>query len=121
MHEISLQRVYETERKPGMRVLVDRLWPRGLQKEAANVDLWLKEIGPTTELRKWFGHDVARFDEFRARYIGELKDNPTSQAAFSILVEKAQEHDVILVYGAKDEEHNQAVVIFDLLKHRLIK
>ncbi len=121
MHNISLQRVYDSERKPGMRILVDRLWPRGLQKEIAQVDLWLKDIGPTTELRKWFGHDATLFDEFRERYLKELQDNPSSRTAFMTLLDKAKEQDVTLVYGAKDVEHNQAVVLFDLLQQTLNK
>lgn len=96
----------------GLRVLVDRLWPRGLSKDRAGLDEWLKEIGPSTGLRKWFGHDRAKFDEFARRYRAELDDNP--------LVEKLQklgkEHNrVTLLYSAHDAEANQAVVLRDYL------
>ncbi len=121
MHEVKLQRVYDRERQNGMRILVDRLWPRGLQKTDADVALWLKEIGPTSELRKWFGHDVARFDEFRTRYIEELEKNPAQQAAFLTLLEEARNQDIILVYGAKDVEHNQAVILREMLLQQLSK
>jgi uncharacterized protein YeaO (DUF488 family) len=102
-----------------MRILVDRLWPRGVQKENAAIDLWLKEVGPTSELRKWFGHDAVRYEEFRERYIQELHENPSQRDAFSVLVEKAKEQDVTLLFGAKDEEHNQAVILKELLAEEL--
>ena len=110
---LHLKRVYE---KPspsdGTRILVDRLWPRGLTKEKAHVDLWLKKIGPSNELRKWFGHDPARWLEFRTRYRAELKHNPEQVALLKKSVAKGH---ATLVYGAKDEEHNQAVVLLELL------
>lgn len=95
----------------GQRVLVDRLWPRGLAKDDAHIALWLKEVAPTTLLRKWFGHEPARWTEFRSRYRDELADNP----ALETLRALARKGDVTLVYSARDEAHNQAVVLAELL------
>lgn len=106
---IRIKRVYEkSEKKDGKRILVDRLWPRGLTKEKANVDLWLKEVAPSTELRKWFGHDPVRWKEFQKRYLKELKSNKEKVA---ILKEQMKRGVVTLVYGAKDQEHNEALVL----------
>ncbi|HHX36207.1 MAG TPA: DUF488 domain-containing protein [Gammaproteobacteria bacterium] len=106
---ITIKRVYEApSREDGRRILVDRLWPRGLTKEKANVDLWLKEIAPSTELRKWFDHDPSKWNEFKKRYLQELKAN---NDAVQILREELKKGKVTLVYAAKDEEHNDAVVI----------
>jgi uncharacterized protein YeaO (DUF488 family) len=90
------------------RILVDRLWPRGLRKEKAKVDLWLGEIGPSNDLRKWFGHDPARWSEFKDRYFHEL-DN--KEELVKVIVDKARQGDVILLYGARDEEHNNAMAL----------
>jgi uncharacterized protein YeaO (DUF488 family) len=106
---IRVKRVYEKpSRKDGFRVLVDRLWPRGLTKDRAAVDLWLKEAAPTPALRKWFGHDPARWIEFQTRYGKELRKNPK---AVDLLRKKAGKRTVTLVYGARDTEHNGAVVL----------
>lgn len=110
---IAIKRVYEkAEKADGFRVLVDRLWPRGLSKEKANVDLWLKEISPSTALRKWFNHDPEKWKEFQKKYNAELKDH---KEELQILKQKIAEGKVTLVYGAKDEIHNDAVVLRDLL------
>ena len=113
---IKLKRVYE-EASPqdGYRVLVDRLWPRGLTKERAAVDLWLKDVAPSTELRKWFGHDPAKWKEFQTRYRKELKEQ---KSVLSVLKTKSNEHTVTLLYGARDEEHNEAQVLKCLLSSR---
>ena len=110
---IEIKRVYE-EPGPadGMRILVDRLWPQGLSKERARVDIWLKDIAPTTELRKWFSHDPDKWDEFQIRYRQELKSKADLLA---VLKEKAAKGPVTLLYGAKDEVHNEAVVLQALL------
>jgi len=109
---IKLKRVYEQpDTKDGERVLVDRLWPRGLTKEKARVDLWLKEIAPGTELRRWFGHDPAKWTEFKRRYRAELKGNKEQVARLKDEMEKGP---VTLLYGARDEEHNEAVVLLEL-------
>lgn len=110
--KIKIKRVYEKpEKEDGYRILVDRLWPRGLTKEKASVDLWLKEIAPSTELRKWFEHDPDKWDEFRKRYLEELKKN---KEQVSLLKEQMEKGVVTLVYGAKDEAHNEALVLKEL-------
>ncbi len=106
---IRIKRVYEQpDKHDGRRILVDRLWPRGLTKEKASVDLWLKDIAPSTELRKWFGHDPGRWGEFKERYLAELKVNSEQ---IRMLKQELDKGVVTLVYAAKDEEHNEAVVI----------
>ncbi|WEV68069.1 DUF488 domain-containing protein [Bifidobacterium sp. ESL0769] len=115
---IALKRVYEVaEDSDGYRVLVDRLWPRGISKVNAKLDLWLKEIGPTTQLRKWFGHDPAKFDEFADKYRKEL-DNNTETVDKLVAICRDQPK-VTLLYGAKDPAHNQAVVLKDYLARKL--
>jgi|SRR5215469_13212451 len=110
----KLKRVYEEpDAKDGQRVLVDRLWPRGLTKEKARVDVWLKNIAPSTELRKWFGHDPAKWTEFKRRYRAELKENAEQVALLEAEVRKGP---VTLLYGAKDDQHNDAVVLLEWLE-----
>ncbi len=114
---IALKRVYdEPEPSDGTRVLVDRLWPRGFSKERARVDLWLKEIAPSNELRTWFGHAPEKFAEFRRRYEAELASE-TGQAALTKLHGLAKQGHVTLVFAARDTEHANAVVLRDLLLH----
>jgi uncharacterized protein YeaO (DUF488 family) len=106
---IAVKRVYEpVAQSDGYRVLVDRVWPRGLKKEDAPLDLWAKELAPSTTLRKWFGHDPARWEAFRHRYASELD---AQKAFWQRLVTQAERHRVTLLFGAKDEEHNQAVAL----------
>jgi uncharacterized protein YeaO (DUF488 family) len=112
---IRIKRVYErADKEDGMRILVDRLWPRGLTKAKASVDLWLKDIAPSTELRKWFGHDPGKWAEFKTRYRAELEENEQLVALLKGEIEKGP---VTLVYGSKDEEHNEAVVLQESLSH----
>jgi uncharacterized protein YeaO (DUF488 family) len=112
--KLEIKRVYEEpSRADGTRILVDRLWPRGLSKERARVDLWLKEVAPSTELRKWFSHDPSKWTEFQARYRQELRSKADILAD---LKEKAANGPVTLLYGAKDEVHNEAVVLQALLQ-----
>jgi uncharacterized protein YeaO (DUF488 family) len=111
--KLALKRVYEDpSEEDGTRILVDRLWPRGLTKEKARVDLWLKEVAPSTELRKWFAHDPAKWPEFKARYKAELKRNAPQLALLKQAVIRGH---ITLLYGAKDTEHNEAVVLQELL------
>lgn len=111
---LSIRRVYdEPDPNDGFRILVDRIWPRGLSKESAHVDEWLKDVAPTTELRAWFGHDPDRFAEFEARYRAELQGNPAVGLLRDILRTHQQ---VTLLFGARDTEHNQAVVLRDYLQ-----
>ncbi len=112
---IRLKRAYEpADETDGRRILVDRLWPRGLTKEKAKIDLWLKEIAPSTQLRKWFGHDPARWEQFRSRYKAELTQN---HAVLAKLKDAARRGNVTLIYSARDEEHNQAVVLKQFLEN----
>ncbi|TWT67081.1 DUF488 domain-containing protein [Allorhodopirellula solitaria] len=96
------------------RVLVDRIWPRGVSKEALELDEWLKVLAPSTELRKWFDHDPERWDEFRQRYFDELKD---AQDHVSQMIEDAGKRTILLLYGAKDEDHNQAVALKEWIEN----
>lgn len=111
---VVIKRVYEPKGdEDGCRVLVDRLWPRGVSKEKAAVDLWMKEIGPSNELRKWFNHDPAKWTEFKTKYQTELKDK---KDLISQLKDLENEHKKLtLLYGAHDQQYNQAVVIAELL------
>lgn len=110
---IALKRAYEDpDPSDGFRILVDRLWPRGVSKDSAQIDLWLKEIAPSTELRKWFSHDPAKWAKFRERYRRELDENP--QAVATLKEHLGQK--VTFVYSAKDEEHNDAVVLKEYLQ-----
>ncbi len=116
---VRLQRAYEDPgADDGHRVLVDRVWPRGRTKEALRLDAWARDLGPSTELRKWFGHDPARWPEFRSRYEVELAE-PGKAQALDALAAEAREGPVTIVYGARDREHNQAQVIADELDRRL--
>ncbi len=101
----------------GHRVLVDRVWPRGRSREALRIDAWQREVAPSDELRRWFGHDPARWDEFRRRYREELRD-PTKQAMVDALAEVARSGTLTLVYGAADREHNQAVALAEVVAER---
>jgi len=111
---IKIKRVYEQpNKKDGERILVDRLWPRGLTKEKAHADLWLKEIAPSTELRKSFGHDPNKWRSFRRRYETEIRHN---DELVKLLKQKAREGTITLVYGAQDEKHNEALVLKQFLE-----
>ncbi|HEY6083265.1 MAG TPA: DUF488 domain-containing protein [Chitinophagaceae bacterium] len=111
---IRIKRVYEQpDPADGTRILVDRLWPRGMTKEKAGVDLWLKNIAPSTTLRKWFGHEPAKWEEFKQRYRQELREN---KEQVSLLKEQLKKGTVTLLYGAKDEVHNEALVLKELFK-----
>ncbi|HJP58742.1 MAG TPA: DUF488 family protein [Gemmatimonadaceae bacterium] len=114
---IELKRVYEPPLPTdGRRILVDRLWPRGLSKRAAHVNEWLKEVAPSTELRKWFGHDPKKWQEFRRRYRRELRAH---RAAVERIARLATRRRVTLVYGAKDNVHNDAVVLAAVLRSKM--
>ncbi|MCC7391675.1 DUF488 domain-containing protein [Candidatus Sumerlaeota bacterium] len=110
---VKIKRVYdEPDKMDGTRILVDRLWPRGLTKAKAHVDLWMKEIAPSTELRKWFNHEPEKWKEFSKRYRAELKKNGEQ---VTLLRKEIGKGDATLVYGARDEEHNAAVVLLEFL------
>ena len=113
--KLTIKRVYlPPAADDGQRVLVDRLWPRGVSKREAAIDVWLKDVAPSAGLRKWFGHDPAKWEEFRKRYLAELANNE----AVAELRALAKAGPLTLVYGAHDEEHNQARVLLELLQEK---
>jgi uncharacterized protein YeaO (DUF488 family) len=113
---LRIKRVYEPVAKTdGQRILVDRVWPRGMTREKAALTLWLKDVAPSADLRKWFGHDPARFAAFRDRYRDELAANGE---AVEVLCSHLDKGDVTLLYGARDTRHNQAVVLAEYLAGR---
>ena len=117
MHnKLKIKRIYENySEEDGYRILVDRIYPRGVKRETAHIDLWLKEIAPSTELRKWFNHEAEKWEEFKARYFAELEENP----AVEIIQEKIASGTVTLLYSARDTEHNQAVALHEYLVKKL--
>ncbi len=116
MPKIRLKRAYdEAESSDGLRVLVERLWPRGLTKERAAIDLWLKEVAPSPELRTWFKHDFAKWNEFKKRYLAELKQN---KDAVEELRQKCRTEPVTFVYAARDEQHNSALLLKAFLEKK---
>jgi len=116
MKKLLLKRVYEeTSKADGYRILVDRIWPRGIKKSEANIDLWLKEIAPSNELRKWFDHDPNKWIQFRAKYNKELKNKDEE---LNIIKQRLKKSTVTLLFGAKDKEHNQAIVLLEFIQKR---
>ena len=114
--KIQLERVYTARTNArGKRILVDRLWPRGVSKDALKLDLWLRELAPSNELRKWFGHDPRRWEEFERRYYSELQ-RPERQEQLHELLALARKGPVTLLYGARDDEHNEAVALRKFLE-----
>ena len=115
---IKLKRAYDPATPDdGIRILVDRIWPRGVTKDAIAIQRWEKELAPSTELRKWYGHDLERWPAFRERYQQELRD-PAKRPALDRLTEEARNGTVTLVFSARDAEHNQAVVLMEILTER---
>jgi uncharacterized protein YeaO (DUF488 family) len=113
---IRIKRAYEPpSREDGLRILVERLWPRGVTKARAALNLWLKDLAPSPELRKWFGHDASKWNQFERRYWKELQAN---EEAVDVLRRKAGQGTVTLVYAARDEEHNGARALKEFLEHR---
>jgi len=116
MSEIRLKRAYDPAGpEDGTRILVDRLWPRGLSRDQAKVDQWLKDVAPSADLRRWFGHDPAKWAEFRKRYEAELARNPSLEELRALI---RRERRVTLLFGARDVEHNNAVVLREVCAHR---
>ncbi len=116
---VNIKRVYELPAaKDGYRVLVDRLWPRGISKETAEINEWWKEYAPSTKLRKWFGHDPVKWNSFRQQYLVELRSN---RKELVCAVSRANRDQITLVYGAKDEQHNQAVVMKEFIETMMLE
>jgi uncharacterized protein YeaO (DUF488 family) len=117
--DVRLKRAYEPAAPAdGYRVLIDRLWPRGLSRGRAKLDYWEKELAPSTSLRQWFGHEPSRFEEFRRRYIEELR---SERPRLAELRRRARQGTLTLVYSARDAEHNDAVVLAEVLRRGLPK
>jgi uncharacterized protein YeaO (DUF488 family) len=113
---ITIKRVYDdVDSQDGARYLVERLWPRGVRKDDLPLDAWLKDVSPSPALREWYGHDAAKWDEFRARYLSELEANPD---AWKPLLEAARRGDVTLLYSARDTDHNSTLVLKQYLEER---
>lgn len=111
---IQLKRAYEpASKEDGQRILVERLWPRGISKEKADLTAWLKDVAPSPELRKWFSHDPAKWEEFRKRYWAELKQHPEALVQLKQYTRRGK---VTFVYGARDEQHNSAVLLKEYLE-----
>lgn len=120
MNTIFLKRVYEPyDEADGYRILIDRLWPRGISKEGARLSLWLKDVTPSGELRKWFCHKPELFEEFRAKYFNELQTNGQQSLAVEQIIKIASRENVTLLYGAKDPIHNHARVLEEEIKRRM--
>lgn len=117
---LQMKRVYEAATdSDGYRILVDRIWPRGISKERAAIETWAKEITPTTDLRKWFGHEPAKFPVFKEKYLAEIAANPAWPAFEKVVHEHLELGDVTLVYAAKDLQYNHVVILMGLLKKDL--
>ena len=116
---IRIKRVYESMGSENeMRILIDRLWPRGIRKDQLEPDAWYKEVAPSNQLRMWFGHDPGKWDEFKERYFAELDSRPE---ALGPLLELARSGNITLLYGAKNKEHNNAIALKDYLESKLQK
>jgi len=114
---IRIKRIYDPpSRDDGKRILIDRLWPRGLKKEVTKIDEWLKEIAPSTELRKWFGHDPAKWGEFKRRFYAELNEKP---GMIDEIVKAARKETVTLLFGSKEEHYNNAAALKEYIEARM--
>lgn len=110
---VTIERIYSSPKGRSFRILVDRLWPRGIRKDEAKIDLWLKDIAPSDGLRKWFGHDSDKWDDFRKKYFQELD---RKKELVDQVTDKMKEDDVVLLYGAKDGAHNNAMALKEYLE-----
>lgn len=113
---IRIQRVYDKQLDDGLRFLVDRVWPRGIKKSDLHFNEWLKDIAPSKNLRNWFKHDPIKWDEFKRRYIAELNDKPD---IWMPLLKYAQKTNIVLLYSARDEKHNNAMALMEFLLAKL--
>ncbi|MCA9401162.1 MAG: DUF488 domain-containing protein [Candidatus Omnitrophica bacterium] len=116
--KINIKRIYDhPDKKDGLRVLVDRLWPRGVRKDEAGVDVWAKDLAPSTDLRKWFGHDPKKWEQFTKRYTAELKLR--QDEIKGLLSQWSDQQTITLLYAAKSETHNHALVLMEFLKQTI--
>ena len=120
MHKLEIKRIYEEPNsRDGYRILIDRLWPRGIGKNEAMLDDWVKSIAPSTIIRKEFNHEPAKMDVFRKKYVAELDHNPEASEFVTSLKEELRQNNVTLLYGAKDEKYNHAVILQDWIEKKL--
>lgn len=118
---LSIKRAYDpAEAADGKRILIDRLWPRGVSKERAKIDVWMKDLAPSTELREWFGHDPAKWEEFKRRYISELS-SPEKKQLIDDFARQAKHEKVTLIYGARDTEHSDVRVLEELINKAMAR
>lgn len=117
---VNMKRIYEEKSKDdGVRILVDRVWPRGMSKEDAKVDHWMKEVGPSSDLRKWFNHDPDKFEDFKKKYKEELSDGDQQEALNEIKeITKKHQKNITLLFASKEEKYNQASVLKEILDHQ---
>ncbi len=123
MSTIKVKRIYERpEFSDGLRILVDRLWPRGVRRSTANVDLWLKEVGPSDQLRKWYAHDPKKWKKFKERYLKELKNEPKENKAFEDILELARTNDTLtFLFATQEINHNNAIVLKAAIEKEIAK
>lgn len=119
MTKLIFKRIYDKDLPDGYRILVDRLWPRGMSKQRAALDLWAKNIAPSTELRKWFGHDPEKYADFKSKYLTEINNNPYTEEFLTEVKKALKSQDVLILFSAKDEEHNDAVVLMEYLNSKI--
>ena len=114
---VNIKRIYSSNDDSGVRILIDRVWPRGISKAEANIDYWIKNIAPTTELRKWYNHDPKLYDDFKEKYKKELLENTDQNDALKQLKDiiTTNNQNILLLFGAKDEKHNHAIVLKEFL------
>jgi len=115
--EIKIKRIYEVSKNDGFRILVDRLWPRGVKKEESRIDLWFKEIATSEKLRKWFKHDISKWEEFKKKYEEEINQNEENLKRLIEIIKNKKV--VTLIFSAKDKEHNNAIVLKEVLMKRV--
>ncbi|WP_125772245.1 DUF488 domain-containing protein [Companilactobacillus furfuricola] len=119
MNKIIVKRIYDKELPAGYRILIDRVWPRGMSKVRAQLDLWAKEIAPTPELRKWFSHDSEKFPKFKEKYLEEINTNDYTAEFVQTIKDALKEQDVLLLYGSKEQKYNNANVLIDFLNEQI--
>lgn len=120
MNKLIVKRIYDKELPAGYRILIDRVWPRGMSKVRAQLDLWAKNIAPSAELRKWFSHDPEKFPEFKKRYVEELDANDDTSEFVEQVKSALVEQDVLLLFGSKEQRYNNAAVLVDYLNNKIM-
>jgi uncharacterized protein YeaO (DUF488 family) len=120
MNKLIVKRIYDKELPKGYRILIDRVWPRGMSKERAKLDLWAKQIAPTPELRKWFSHDPEKFPEFKEKYLAEIEANDYTPEFLETVKSALKDQDVLILFGSKEQKYNNAAVLIEYLNSKII-